>query len=179
MQTITVKDKLFGLTIPEAEILKQVNRVAEQITKDYEGQSPVFLVVLNGAFVFAADLLRAVNLPCEISFVKLASYDGVNSTGSIRQLMGLNTDIEGRPVIVVEDIVDTGLTMVHMLEMLREKNPKSIDVCTLLLKPSKLKVELDVRYCCMEIPNDFIVGYGLDYDGVGRNTRDIYTVISE
>lgn len=179
MQTITVKDKQFGLTIPEAEILKQVNRVAEQITKDYEGQSPVFLVVLNGAFVFAADLLRAVNLPCEISFVKLASYDGVNSTGSIRQLMGLNTDIEGRPVIVVEDIVDTGLTMVHMLEMLREKNPKSIDVCTLLLKPSKLKVELDVRYCCMEIPNDFIVGYGLDYDGVGRNTRDIYAVISE
>ena len=179
MQTITVKDKQFGLTIPEAEILKQVNRVAEQITKDYEGQSPVFLVVLNGAFVFAADLLRAVNLPCEISFVKLASYDGVNSTGSIRQLMGLNTDIEGRPVIVVEDIVDTGLTMVHMLEMLREKNPKSIDVCTLLLKPSKLKGELDVRYCCMEIPNDFIVGYGLDYDGVGRNTRDIYTVISE
>lgn len=179
MQTITVKDKQFGLTIPEAEILKQVNRVAEQITKDYEGQSPVFLVVLNGAFVFAADLLRAVNLPCEISFVKLASYDGVNSTGSIRQLMRLNTDIEGRPVIVVEDIVDTGLTMVHMLEMLREKNPKSIDVCTLLLKPSKLKVELDVRYCCMEIPNDFIVGYGLDYDGVGRNTRDIYTVISE
>ena len=177
MQTITVKDKQFGLTIPEAEILKQVNRVAEQITKDYEGQSPVFLVVLNSAFVFAADLLRAVNLPCEISFVKLASYDGVNSTGSIRQLMGLNTDIEGRPVIVVEDIVDTGLTMVHMLEMLREKNPKSIDVCTLLLKPSKLKVELDVRYCCMEIPNDFIVGYGLDYEEYGRNLRDIYTVV--
>lgn len=178
MQTITVKDKKFGLSISEEEILQQVHRIAEQINHDYEGQAPVFLVVLNGAFVFAADLLRSINLPCEISFVKLASYDGVNSTGCIRELMGLNVELEGRPVIIVEDIVDTGLTMVHMLEMLKERNPKSVDVCTLLLKPSKLKVELDVRYCCMEIPNDFIVGYGLDYDGFGRNMRDIYTVIS-
>lgn len=178
MQTITVKDKLFGLTIPEIEILKQVKRIAEQITKDYEGQLPIFLVVLNGAYVFAADLLRFVELPCEISFVKFTSYEGDNSTGNIRQLVGLNIDIEDRPVIIVEDIVDTGLTISHMLEMLRQKNPKSIDVCTLLLKPGKLKIDLKVRYCCMEIPNDFIVGYGLDYDGLGRNTRDIYTVMS-
>lgn len=178
MQTITVKDKLFGLTIPEIEILKQVKRIAEQITKDYEGQLPIFLVVLNGAYVFAADLLRFVELPCEISFVKFTSYEGDNSTGNIRQLVGLNIDIEDRPVIIVEDIVDTGLTISHMLEMLRQKNPKSIDVCTLLLKPGKLKIDLKARYCCMEIPNDFIVGYGLDYDGLGRNTRDIYTVMS-
>ena len=110
--------------------------------------------------------------------MKFTSYEGDNSTGNIRQLVGLNIDIEDRPVIIVEDIVDTGLTISHMLEMLRQKNPKSIDVCTLLLKPGKLKIDLKVRYCCMEIPNDFIVGYGLDYDGLGRNTRDIYTVMS-
>ena len=109
--------------------------------------------------------------------MKLASYQGTQTTGAVRELIGLNVDITGRPVIVVEDIVDTGVTMAHMLETLRKQNPSSIDVCTLLLKPGKLEVQLDIRYCCMEIPNDFIVGYGLDYDGFGRNTRDIYTLV--
>ncbi|MCQ2197139.1 MAG: hypoxanthine phosphoribosyltransferase [Bacteroidaceae bacterium] len=172
-----VKDKEFRVSIPESEILKQVARVAKEINRDYEGETPVFLAVLNGSFMFAADLLREITLPCEISFVKMTSYEGVNSTGTIREMIGLNTDITGRPVIIVEDIVDTGLTMAHMLETLKAHNPKSVDICTLLLKPDKLKVNLDVRYCCLEIPNEFILGYGLDYDQLGRNTRDIYTVV--
>ena len=177
MQTIQVKDKSFSLFIPEKEILKEVKRIAAQINRDYAGKEPVFLAVLNGSFIFAADLLKEVNLPCEISFVKLASYQGVNTTGKIREVIGLNVDLTERPVIIIEDIVDTGLTMAHMLDVLKQQNPASIDICTLLLKPGKLQVDLDIRYCCMEIPNDFIVGYGLDYDGYGRNTRDIYTLI--
>lgn len=176
METIHVKDKKFTVSIPEKQILKEVARVAAEINRDYEGQEPIFLAVLNGSFIFAADLLREITLPCQISFVKMASYDGVNTTGKIRELMGLNIDITDRPVIIVEDIVDTGLTMAHMLETLRGHNPSSIAICTLLLKPEKLKVQLDVKYRCLEIPNDFIVGYGLDYDQFGRNTRDIYTI---
>ena len=177
MQTINVKDKSFSLFIPEKEILKEVKRIATQINRDYAGKEPVFLAVLNGSFIFAADLMKEVKLPCEISFVKMASYQGVNTTGQIREVIGLNVDLTDRPVIVVEDIVDTGLTMAHMLEVLKKQNPASIDICTLLLKPGKLQVDLNIRYCCLEIPNDFIVGYGLDYDGYGRNTRDIYTLV--
>ena len=176
-KTIKVKDKTFAVSIPESEIKQQIKRVAAEITHDYAGQEPVFLAVLNGSFVFAADLLREVDLPCEISFVKLASYQGTNTTGNIREIIGLNIDITGRPVIIVEDIVDTGLTMAHMLETLQPQNPSSVAICTLLLKPSKLQVKLDVRYCCKEIPDDFVVGFGLDYDSYGRNTKDIYTIV--
>lgn len=176
---IQVKDKRFAVSIPSERIQAEVKRVAEQINKDYEGQSPIFLAVLNGSFVFAADLLREITLPCEVSFVRLASYQGVSTTGTIREIMGLNLDITGRPIIIVEDIVDTGLTMAHMLDTLKTHNPSSIDICTLLLKPGKLQVDLDIRYCCLQIPNDFIVGYGLDYDGFGRNTKDIYTLCDE
>ncbi len=176
-KTLQVRDKKFAVSISADEIQAQVKRVAAEITRDYAGQNPVFLAVLNGSFIFAADLLREVDLPCEISFVRLASYQGVSTTGQIREIMGLNIDITDRPVIVVEDIVDTGLTMVHMLETLKKQNPSSIDICTLLLKPGKLQTKLDIRYCCKEIPNDFIVGYGLDYDGYGRNTKDIYTLV--
>lgn len=175
--TIKVKDKTFSVSITEQEIRQQVQRVAAEITRDYEDRQPVFLAVLNGSFVFAADLLREVDLPCEISFVKLASYEGTATTGNVREIIGMNTDITGRPVIIVEDIVDTGLTMAHMLDTLKGHNPQSIDICTLLLKPSKLQVKLDIKYCCKEIPDDFVVGYGLDYDGFGRNTKDIYTLL--
>ena len=173
---IQVKDKAFAVSIPQEKIIAEVKRVAVEINRDYAGQEPVFLAVLNGSFVFAADLLREVTIPCEISFVRLASYQGVSTTGEIREIMGLSVDVTNRPVIIVEDIVDTGLTMAHMLDTLKHHNPKSVDICTLLLKPGKLQVDLDIRYCCMEIPNDFIVGYGLDYDGYGRNTKDIYTL---
>ena len=176
-KTIRVKDKTFAISVPESELKQQIRRVAAEINRDYAGQEPVFLAVLNGSFIFAADLLREIDLPCEISFVKLASYEGTSTTGTIREVIGLNIDITGRPVIVVEDIVDTGLTMAHMLDTLKRQNPESIAICTLLLKPSKLQVNLDVRYCCLEIPDDFVVGCGLDYDGFGRNTRDIYTIV--
>lgn len=177
MDTIQIKDKTFAVSIPESAILKQVQRVAEAIEHDYAGQRPLFLAVLNGAFVFAADLVRAVHLPSEITFVKLSSYEGMSSTGVVRSMIGLNTDLKGRPVIIVEDIIDSGRTMVHLLEEVAKQEPASVAICALLVKPENLEVALDVKYCCMEIPNDFIVGYGLDYDGFGRNLRDIYTVV--
>lgn len=176
-KTIQVLDKTFAVSISAEELEKEVKRVASEINRDYAGSQPIFLSVLNGSFIFAADLMREVELPCEISFVKLASYQGTNTTGNIREVIGLNIDITGRPVIIVEDIVDTGLTMAHMLETLKRQNPSSIDICTLLLKPTKLQVKLDVRYCCKQIPDDFVVGYGLDYNGFGRNTKDVYTII--
>lgn len=177
MSTIRVHDKEFAPSIPAEDIMAQVRRVAEEINKDYEGQQPLFLVVLNGAFVFAADLMREISVPAEVSFVKLASYEGTSSTGTVREVIGLNTDITGRPIIIVEDIVESGITMAHMIETLKKQNPKSIDICTLLVKPEKLEVKLDIRYTAMEIPNDFILGYGLDYDGLGRGLKDIYTIV--
>ncbi|MBO5705850.1 MAG: hypoxanthine phosphoribosyltransferase [Bacteroidaceae bacterium] len=177
MSTIRVLDKEFAPSIPAEDIMAQVRRVAEEINKDYEGQQPLFLVVLNGAFVFAADLMREISVPAEVSFVKLASYEGTSSTGTVREVIGLNTDITGRPIIIVEDIVESGITMAHMIETLKKQNPKSIDICTLLVKPEKLEVKLDIRYVAMEIPNDFILGYGLDYDGLGRGLKDIYTIV--
>ena len=179
MKKLQVKDKSFAVSIPEAKILEQVRRVAGEITRDMEGKEPLFLPVLNGAFMFAADLLREVSIPCEISFIKLASYAGTHSTGAIREVIGLAKDITGRHVVIVEDIIDSGLTMAHMIETLEKHNPASISVCALLVKPDALKVEVPIHYRCMDIPNDFIVGYGLDYDGFGRNTRDIYTLCGE
>ena len=176
MNTIQVLDKEFGPSITAAEILTQVRRVASEINRDYQGESPLFLVVLNGAFIFAADLMREISLPSEGSFVKLASYEGTSTTGTVREVIGLNTDITGRPVIIVEDIVESGITMAHMIDTLKKQNPKSIDICTLLLKPQKMEVKLDIRYAAMEIPNDFILGYGLDYNGLGRGLKDIYTL---
>lgn len=177
METLQIKDKKFAVSIPEAEILEQVSRVAGEINRDFAGREPVFLAVLNGSFVFAADLLREVKLPSQISFIKLASYEGTASSGAVKELVGLNTDIAGRDVIIVEDIIDSGLTMEYLTGLLAQRHPHSVSVCTLLLKPGNLKVNLDIRYKCFSIPNDFIVGYGLDYDGYGRNTRDIYTVV--
>ena len=177
MGIVKIKDKTFKTSIPEAEILQKVKVVADRINKDFEGKTPVFLAVLNGSFIFAADLMRMITIPSEISFVKYASYEGTSSTGSMKTLMGINQDLEGRHVVIVEDIVDSGFTMQHMIEDLKKKNPASIEICSLLVKPGNLKVKLDINYAVMEIPNDFIVGYGLDYDQEGRNLRDIYTVV--
>ena len=179
MSIVKIKDKTFKTSIPEAEILKKVQVVADRLNKDYEGKTPVFLAVLNGAFIFAADLMRMITVPSEISFVKYASYEGTSSTGSMKTLMGLNQDLAGRHVVIVEDIVDSGFTMSHMIEDLKKMNPASVEVCSLLVKPGNLKVDLDINYAVMEIPNDFIVGYGLDYDQEGRNLRDIYTIVEE
>ena len=166
MDTIQIKDKLFTVSIREQEIQKEVIRVANEINRDLAGKNPLFLSVLNGSFMFTADLLKHITIPCEISFVKLASYQGVSSTGSIKEVIG-----------IVEDIVDTGLTMQRLLETLGTRGPKEIHIASLLVKPDKLKVDLNIEYVAMNIPNDFIVGYGLDYDGFGRNYPDIYTVV--
>ncbi|MCR4852372.1 MAG: hypoxanthine phosphoribosyltransferase [Prevotella sp.] len=177
MSIVTVGDKQFKISIPEAEIKRNIKVVADRINHDMEGKNPLFLAVLNGSFIFAADLIRMITIPCEISFVKLASYQGISSTGTITEVMGINEDLSGRHVIVVEDIVDTGLTMQRMLQSLGTRNPASVHVCTLLMKPDKLQVDLDIEYAAMQIPNDFIVGYGLDYNQHGRNLPDIYTLV--
>ncbi len=179
MGIVKIKDKTFKTSIPEADILKKVQVVADRLNQDYADKTPVFLAVLNGWFIFAADLMRMITVPSEISFVKYASYEGTSSTGSMKTLMGLNQDLTGRHVVIVEDIVDSGFTMAHMIEDLKKKNPASIEICSLLVKPGNLKVDLDINYAVMEIPNDFIVGYGLDYDQEGRNLRDIYTIVEE
>ena len=177
MDTIKILDKTFKTFIPESEIQKRVAAVAEKINHDMAGKNQLLLAVLNGSFIFAADLIRYLTIPCEISFVKLASYQGTTSTGKIKEIIGINENLENRDVIIVEDIVDTGNTMKRMLETLGTRNPRSLHICTLLVKPGKLQVPLNIEYCAMEIPNDFIVGYGLDYDQQGRNLRDIYTVV--
>ncbi len=177
MSIVQIKDKRFKTFISEDEIQQRVKAVADRINHDMEGKKPLLLAVLNGSFVFAADLMRHITIPCEISFVKLASYEGTVSTGKVVEVMGLNEDITGRDVIIVEDIVDTGKTMERMLDTLGTRTPNSLHICTLLLKPEKLKIPLNIEYAAMEIPNDFIVGYGLDYDQEGRNLRDIYTLV--
>ena len=162
MSIIKVKDKTFKTFIPEDEIQRRVKAVAEKINKDLDGRNPLFLAVLNGSFMFAADLMRYITIPCEISFVKLASYQGTTSTGRVKEIIGINEELQGRTVVIVEDIVDTGKTMKRMLESLGTRNPESLHICTLLVKPNKLEENLDIEYAAMEIPNDFIVGYGLD-----------------
>lgn len=177
MDTVKIKDKTFRTFIPATEIQQRVKAVAERINHDLEGKTPLFLAVLNGSFIFAADLLREITIPCEISFVKMASYQGTSTTGKVKEVIGLNTPIEGRAVVIVEDIVDTGFTMKQMLADLEARHPAEIHICTLLVKPGKLQVPLNIEYPAMEIPNDFIVGYGLDYDQQGRNLKDIYTIV--
>ena len=179
MDTIQVLDKKFKISIPEAEIMKRVDAVAQQINKDLAGKNPLFLAVLNGSFIFAADLMRRITIPSEISFVKLASYQGTTTTGKVKEVLGINENLAGRTVVIVEDIVETGLTIKQMMESLGTRNPESVHVCTLLLKPEKLKVDIDIEYVAMRIPNDFILGYGLDYNQQARGLRDIYTLVPE
>ena len=176
MASVKIKDKVFNLSIPEETIIGQVIRVAAAINRDLADSNPIFLCVLNGAFMFAGDLMKHVNIQSEISFVKLSSYSGTESTGRVKQLIGLSDTLRGRTVVIVEDIVDTGLTMLRLLDLIREHEPKEVRICSLLVKPDKLKVDLHIDYVAMEIPNEFIVGYGLDYDGQGRNLPAIYTV---
>ena len=179
MSRVTIKDKTFETSMPEAQIKWRVKQLAQQISSELEGKNPLFLAVLNGAFIFAADLMREMTIPCEISFVKLASYQGTTSTGKIKEVMGINEDLSGRTVIILEDIVETGLTIKQMRESLGTRNPAEIKVCTLFFKPEKLNVDLKLDYVAFEIPNDFILGYGLDYDQQGRGLKDLYTLVPE
>ena len=177
MSIITVKDKTFKTSIPEAEIKQRVKELALQISKDYEGKNPLLLGVLNGAFIFAADLMRELTIPCEISFVKLASYQGTISSGKVKEVLGINEDLHGRHVIIVEDIVDTGRTMKQMIESLGTRNPASVNICTLFVKPDKLEEPIDIKYAAFSIPNEFILGYGLDYDQQARGQKEIFTLV--
>ena len=177
MSIVKIKDKTFKTSITEEEIKKQVKAVAQQISKDMEGKNPLFLAVLNGSFIFAADLMREMTIPCEISFVKLASYQGTTSTGKIKEVIGINEDLSGRTVVIVEDIVESGQTMKRMIESLGTRNPASVHICSLFFKPEKLQTDLSIDYVAFRIPDDFIVGYGLDYDQQGRELRDVYTIV--
>jgi len=176
MATIQIKDKRFRKSISNEEIMEQIQRIAKRMNKDYAGKDPIFLGVLNGSFMFIADLFKYIDIQCEVSFVKVASYHGTSTTGAVKELVGLKEDISGRDVIIVEDIVDTGITIDHLWKDLQSRNPKSLTVATLLYKPDAYTKNVPLEYIALEIPNEFIVGYGLDYDGLGRNLNDIYTL---
>ena len=176
MEIVQLKEKQFEIFLTEDVILEEIDRVAESLNKDLRDKHPLFIVVLNGAFMFASDLIKRFNFPCEISFIRLSSYQGVDREENMKVIHGLVDDIENRHVVVVEDIIDTGHTIAFLLDMINGKKPASVKVASLLFKPSALQLNVKPNYTALEIPNDFIVGYGLDYDGLGRNLRNIYKV---
>ena len=168
MKNIKLHDKEFEPYFSQEEVYGWINNLGSAISKDYEGKTPIFIAILNGAFMFASDLMKKVTIDCEISFIKSTSYQGTESTGTLNELIGLKENIEGRHIIILEDIVDTGNSMVKTLESLKLKNPASIEICTMLFKPDAIEHQFPIKYIGKEIPNDFVVGYGLDYDGLGR-----------
>ena len=174
-----VKDKKFRPFIERAALESRIAEVGQRIGQDYADRFPLFVVVLNGAFMFAAELLKNVKIPCEVTFVRVSSYSKTQSTGQLREILGLKEPIESRHVIIVEDIVDTGLTMSELLFQLSVQKPESIQVATLLFKPSALKTPLNVKYVGFEIENKFVIGYGLDYDGEARNLDSVYVLEEE
>lgn len=176
MKKVKIKEKSFVVMMPESEILSKIDVVAERLNEEYRDKNPLFLAVLNGSFMFASDLMKRIEVPCEISFVKLSSYQGTMTTGKVKEVIGINEDLTGRHVVIVEDIVESGLTMKQMIESLGTRNPASIEICSLFVKPHKLQVPLDIKYGVMEIGDAFILGYGLDYDQQGRNLRDLYVI---
>lgn len=177
LSTISLHNKQFAPYL-SAQQLADINRqLAAHLNHDYADKQPLLVAVLNGSFMFAADLMKELQISCEITFIRVASYAGTSSTGKVKELLGLHEEIAGRHIIILEDIVDTGHTMQMLLETLGAKQPASMEVATLFLKPDCLQHALDVRYVGMSIPNDFIVGYGLDYDGLGRNYPDVYVAV--
>ncbi|MDD2490887.1 MAG: hypoxanthine phosphoribosyltransferase [Bacteroidales bacterium] len=177
MERITLHDKTFRIFIPHNEIQKSIEELAKKMNQDFNASEvPLFLSVLNGSFMFTSDLLKHLNFQCELSFIKVSSYSGVESTGELKHILGLSADINGRTVVLVEDIVDTGATIVELYKMLTEAGAARVVICTLLLKPDAYKKDIPVEYVAMKIPNDFIVGYGLDYDELGRQYKDIYVL---
>ena len=172
--TIQVHDKEFIPYISEEKIISKVKEMAEQLNKDYEGKRPLFISVLNGSFMFSADLFRHLTIEAEICFIKLASYKGTKSTGHVITAIGLDTDVNGRDVIILEDIIDTGKTINQFLPQLMHQQPLSLKIAVLLHKPEATIYPVNVDYCCFSIPNKFVLGYGLDYDGLGRNLNQLY-----
>ncbi len=177
MKQVTLKDKTFKVSIPEERIQRVIIEIANRINEDYKGEdTPLFISILNGAFMFTADIFKHINFNCEVSFLKFSSYEGTATTGKVKQLIGINEEIKDRKVIVLEDIVDTGITLEQILEQLKSFEPANVKIATLLFKPDAYKKDLKIDYIGLEVPNEFIVGYGLDYDGLGRNLVDIYTL---
>jgi len=174
---VIVHNKKFKKLISSAKIQKAISDIAKKIDKDFKNERPLFLSVLNGSFLFAADLLKKVKCECEISFIKVSSYSGTQSTGNVNTLIGLNENLTGRTVIIVEDIVDSGNTLEKVLEELKKHNPKSIKVATLFFKPTAYTKKIKLDYKGIDVPNKFLLGYGLDYDGLGRNLQDVYALI--
>ncbi|MBQ7852855.1 MAG: hypoxanthine phosphoribosyltransferase [Muribaculaceae bacterium] len=175
-QEVSYNGLKFEPYLTKEQIAKRVAELAKDIERDCAGKCPLFVCVLNGAFTFAADLFRAVDIDAEISFIRLKSYDGTGSTGKVKELVGLTEDIEGRDVIIIEDIVDTGNTMVKLIEDFKAKKPANVKVATLLYKPDSVRHDLQLDYVGFPIPSKFIIGYGLDLDGIARNLPDIYVL---
>ena len=174
MELVQVRDKQFEPYLSEAIIQEKVKGLAAQLNKDYEGKKPLLIPILNGSFIFAADLFKHITIDAEISFIKLASYKGTRSSGHVITAIGLDTDVTGRHVIVIEDIIDTGKTLTAFLPQLYNQQPASLKIAVLLHKPEATVYPIHIDYCCFSIPNKFVVGYGLDYDGFGRNLPEIY-----
>jgi hypoxanthine phosphoribosyltransferase len=179
MAVIRLHDKTFDIYLSESTILEKVKEIAEQISNDYEGKNPLFIAILNGSFMFAADLFKQLTIDAEICFIKLVSYKGVRSTGHVTTAIGLDHDIFNRHVIIVEDIVDTGKTLGFFIPKLHHQQPASLKIAALLHKPEATLHPLEIDYTGFSIPNKFVVGYGLDYDGLGRNLREIYQLCEE
>lgn len=174
MANIKVLDKEFEPYISEQAIQTKITELAQQLNKEYEGKRPMFLSILNGSFLFTADLFRQITIEAEVCFIKLASYKGTTSSGNVITAIGLDANVSGRDIIILEDIIDTGKTLHHFLPQLESSQPKSIKIAVLLNKKEALAYPIKVDYACFDIPNKFVVGYGLDYDGLGRNTKEIY-----
>lgn len=174
---ISLHNKQFAPYLTAEQLASAVRELAARLNADYADRTPLFVAVLNGAFMFASDLMKELTIDCEISFVKMASYEGTSSTGQVKELLGLREEVQGRHLVILEDIVDTGHTIRALLEVLGGKNLASLEVACLLIKPECLQHELAIRYPAISIPNDFVVGYGLDYDGLGRNYPDLYKAL--
>jgi hypoxanthine phosphoribosyltransferase len=177
MALVKVHDKSFETYLSENTILQRVKELAEAISKDYAGKRPLFIVILNGSFMFAADIFKYLTLEAELCFIKLASYKGMKSSGKVVTSIGLEEDLFGKDVIILEDIVDTGKTLHNFLPKLIHQQPKSLKIATLLHKPEATEHPLTLDYVGFQIPNKFVVGYGLDYDGLGRNLKEIYQLV--
>jgi len=171
---VKARDLTFETYIDQSKISERIKELGSQLAKKYMDKDPLFIGVLNGAFIFTADLVRATEIDCEIAFVRLSSYQGTQSTGKIETVYGLEMSIEDRHIIVVEDIVDSGRTLNYFLDYLKKQGPHSVELASLLLKPDAIKFPVNIDYLGFEIPDKFVIGYGLDYDGLGRNLKDIY-----
>ena len=176
VKRVTVLDKNFEIFIEASKIHQAIEKMANQMNEDLKGKDIIFLGILNGSFMFASDLYKLINLPSQITFLKLASYQGTSSTGNVKRLIGVNEDLLGKTVVVLEDIVDSGITMENITKQLLGYEPAEIKIATLLSKPEAIQTSVKLDYVGMEIPNDFIIGYGLDYNGFGRNLADIYKI---